>query len=299
MISMAKKLKQRVREFMYGVMDEALGDHAAGLHKSSPETKIALRHVFNYYQAEIHSGKKWALADTGFRIFSQFEEDGMLLYIFAALGVQHQCFVDIGAADGINSNCANLAVNFGWHGLFIEGDSRKIDRGRQFYAKHPDTFLYPPKFVQAFVQRENINELIRTAGYSGSVDLLSIDIDGNDYWVWEVLDVIDPRVVIIELQSKLGLRSLVSPYDKDYRVSEKEAPHFHGASPAAMTKLAAKKGYRLVGANGYGNNAIYVRNGLGEDLLPAVTVESIHAHRRHQERAHQFELVKDREFVTV
>ncbi len=294
---MLTRLKSRVRRSLYGVVDEVLRNHAAA-QKSDPATKVALRNIYNFYQSQIQSGNRFRLRDTGFRVFSQFEDDGILLYIFAAIGTERQCFVDIGAGDGINSNCANLAVNFGWYGLFIDGEHRNIERGRDFYEKHLDTWAYPPKFVEAFVQRENINELIRSAGVSGVVDLLSIDVDGNDYWIWDALHVIEPRVVIVETHIEFGTRSIVVPYDTDYSYPGKH-PDYHGASPMAMAKLAAKKGYRLVGANGYGFNTIYVKNGTGDDVLPEVSVESILPHPRNKERQRLFEPIKDWTYETV
>jgi hypothetical protein len=266
--------------------------------KNSPQVKINQRSLYHFYRQAISQGSRFPLSNTGFRVYSQFEEDGILLYIFAALGMVHQTFIDIGASDGINSNCANLAVNFGWRGLFIDGNKERIERGRAYYASNQDTSLYPPTFVQAMVKRENINDIIRDNGFSGEVDLVSIDIDGNDYWIWDVLDVVEPRVVIIETHIEFGMNSIVVPYDKDYSYPGKH-PDYHGASPVAMEKLARKKGYRLVGANNYGFNTIYVKNGIGEDVLPAVTVESILAHPRNKERYKRFESIKDWNYLHV
>ena len=84
------------------------------------------------------------LRDTGFRCFSQFEEDGKLLYIFAAIGMKNKTFVDLGAWNGINSNCANLSLNFGWSGLFIEGNEDRVNEGRSFYQEQPETWVCPP-----------------------------------------------------------------------------------------------------------------------------------------------------------
>lgn len=264
--------------------------------KSSPSVKIAQRSLFAYYQQSIRSGMKFELKDMGFRNYSQFEEDGLLLYIFASIGTTNRTFVDIGSGNGINSNCANLAINFGWDGLFIDGNNKNIMNGRLFYQRHPDTHLYPPKFVNSFVQRENINEIIQNAGFSGIIDLVSIDIDGNDYWIWYALSVIEPRVVIIETHVEFGLNNIVVPYDKDYSYPGKH-PDYHGASPVAMAKLAEKKGYRLVGANNYGFNTIYVRKGIVEDILPSVSVESILTHPRNKERFKQFESIKDWDYL--
>jgi hypothetical protein len=135
--------------------------------KNSPQVKINQRMLFNLYRSSLTQGCRFPLSDTGFRVYSQFEEDGILLYIFAAIGVEHKTFIDIGSGDGINSNCANFAVNFGWNGLFIDGNPTNIERGKKYYASNPDTTLYPPKFVNAFIQRENINELIRDNGFAG------------------------------------------------------------------------------------------------------------------------------------
>ena len=266
--------------------------------RTSPATKIAQRRLYHYYRNLAASGSVPSLPETGFRCFSQFEEDGKLLFIFAVLGIASGTFVDIGASDGINSNCANFALNFGWRGVFIDGNPDKIKRGQEFYSRHPDSWAYPPKFVRALVTRENINAVLRTAAVPADVDLLSVDIDGNDYWVWDAIECIVPKVVIIETHIEFGARSIVVPYDKDYIYPGKH-PDYHGASPAAMVKLANKKGYRLIGSNDYGFNTIYVRRGLGEDFLPEVAVETVLAHPRNLERAALFNPIKDWEYIEV
>jgi hypothetical protein len=266
--------------------------------RTSPETKIAQRMLYHQYRQLAQQGTPPALAETGYRVFSQFEEDGKLLFIFATLGIASGTFVDIGAADGINSNCANLALNFGWRGLFLEGDAGRVRRGETFYREHEDTWAYPPKFVHAMITRENINQILRDAQTPADVDLVSIDIDGNDYWVWDAIDCITPKVVIIETHVEFGERSIVVPYDKDY-VYPGRHPDYHGASPAAMAKLAHKKGYRLVGASDYGFNTIYVRRGLGEALLPEVPLASVLTHPRNLERAARFEPIADWEYLEV
>lgn len=255
--------------------------------------------LFNFYQYAISQGYRYPLPDTGFRVYSQFEEDGILLYIFAAIGVENKTFIDIGSGDGINSNCANFAVNFGWNGLFIDGNPANITRGKEYYMSNPDTWAYPPAFVQSFIQRENINQLICNNGFGGkTIDLMSIDIDGNDYWIWDALTDVEPRVVIIETHIEFGMNSIVVPYDKDYHYPGKH-PDYHGASPVAMEKLARKKGYRLVGAINYGFNTIYVKDGIAEEILPAVSVESILNHPRNKERQKLFEPIKDWEYDHV
>jgi hypothetical protein len=264
--------------------------------KCSPVVKVTQRQLFLQYQARAIDGNLPHISDTGYRVFSQFEEDGILVYLFAILGEGTRTFIDIGSADGINSNCANLAINFGWHGLFIDGNTVSIERGKKYYATHPDTSLFPPKFSCSMVNRENINQIIQEAGFSGDIDLLSIDIDGNDYWVWDALEVVIPRVVIIETHIEFGLHNIIVPYDPDY-VYPGRHPDYHGASPVAMVKLAEKKGYRLVGANRYGFNTLYIKNNKGQDLIPTVTVEEILRHPRNKERFKLFEPIENWEYL--
>lgn len=279
---MIKRLVRKVKSIAGGLRNLPL--HWSHFDsRCSPATKAAQLHLIHQYRQLLHLGQIPRLSDTGFRNYSQFDEDGLLLYLFAVLGTRNKTFVDIGSGDGINSNCANLALNHGWHGLFIDGNRRHIEHGERYYRHHPDTWAFPPKFVNAMVQRENINQLISDAGFSGEVDLVSIDIDGNDYWIWDALSAIQPRVVMIETHVEFGYESLVVPYDKDYCYPGKH-PEYHGASPAAMIKLARQKGYRLVGSNLYGFNTIYVQEGLAEDRLPTATLESVLEHPRNRER---------------
>ncbi len=93
----------------------------------------------------------------------------------------------------------------------IDGDPENIVNAEAFFARHPDTRLFPPKFVHAKVTKENINRLINEAGFAGEVDLLSIDIDGNDYHIWEGLTAVKPRVVIIETHVEFGLANTCRP----------------------------------------------------------------------------------------
>ncbi len=266
--------------------------------RSSPATKLAMTQAHYAWQVAARRGD--FLPENlggGARIYSQFEEDGILLYLDAVLDIKNRTFLDIGAADGINSNCANLAINFGYTGVFIDGNRDNIARGRRYYAEHPDSNLWPPKFVRAFVTRENINELITEAGLSGPIGVMSIDIDGNDYWVWEAVKVVDPTVVVIETHIEFGMRDIVVPYDADY-VHPGRHPDYFSASPVAMFKLAKQKGYRLVGSNRYGFNLFFVKNGVYEDRVPEVSLESVLQHPRHLSRLDRFEAIKDWEYVT-
>lgn len=266
--------------------------------RTSPATKLAMISLHQTWQAMARRGDRPPdKLGGGARIYSQFEEDGILLYLDAVLEIENKIFLDIGAADGINSNCANLALNLGYTGVFIDGNKNAIARGRRYYANHPDTTLWPPVFVEAFVTRENINQLIIEAGLSGPIGVMSIDIDGNDYWVWEAVSAVDPTVVVIETHIEFGMRDIVVPYDANHVYPGKH-PDYFSASSVAMVKLANRKGYRLVGANRYGFNLFFVKNGLHADRVPEVSLQSILQHPRYFARLDRFEAVQDWDYVT-
>ncbi len=218
------------------------------------------------------------------------------MFIFSIIGMDNKTFIEIGSDDGINSNSANLYFNFGWRGLFIDGNPNSIKRGKKFFDKYPHPWFYKPKFKCAMVTRENVNKLIEDAGFKGEIGLLSIDIDGNDYWVWDAITIISPKVVIIETHNEFGLKNIVVPYDPNYSFPGKH-PVYHGASPVAMNKLANKKGYRLVGANELGFNFIFVKKGLADEVLPEVSIESVLQHPSVKEGYKKFDPIKDWDYI--
>jgi hypothetical protein len=204
-------------------------------------------------------------------------------------------FFEFGSDDGINSNSANLHFNHDWTGLFIDANPKAIERGRYFFKKHGNKRVIAPVFIESLITRENINQLILSGGLNGEIGLMSIDIDGNDYWVWEAINVISPQVVIIETHNEFGLNDIVVPYDANYVYPGKH-PDYHGASPVAMTNLAKSKGYRLVGCNELGFNFIFVKNGLAPEL-PEVTVGSVLTHPSNKEAQAKFEVIRDWDYV--
>ena len=266
-------------------------------NRLKPEVRKEQEDLVTFYRENILEGQIREITESGFKLFSQFEEDGLLLYIFAIIGMKQKTFVEFGADDGINSNTANLHFNHDFTGLYLDGNEKAIERGRYFYKKHGNPRVANPTFKQAFITAENINQLIKDGGLTGEIGLLSIDIDGNDYWVWKAIDVISPQVVIIETHNEFGMNDIIVPYDPEYFYPGKH-PTYHGASPVAMTKLAKKKGYRLIGSNELGFNFIYLREDLANDFLPEVTVESLLKHPSNAEARERFEAVKDWEFIT-
>jgi hypothetical protein len=212
-------------------------------------------------------------SDVEFRCYSQNSEDGILLYIFSLLGTANRRVVEICAGDGIECNAANLIIHHGWQGLLVDGDADQVARGAAFYSTCRNTWISPPRFVHAWITAENVDALVASHGFAGPIDLLSIDVDGNDYWIWKALTCVTPRVVVLEFNAALGPReSLTISYQPDFRLDLSVQPYACGASLPAFAKLAREKGYRLVGVQSLGFNAFFVRDGLGEALLPEQSV---------------------------
>jgi hypothetical protein len=214
------------------------------------------------------------LADVEFRCYSQNGEDGILLYIFSLLGTTNRTVVEIAAGDGYECNAANLIINHAWRGLLVDGDAEQVARGKAFYATCRNTWVSPPTFIDAWITAENVNDVVASHGFTGSVDLLSLDVDGNDYWVFKALDCINPRVVLLEFNAACGPeQSVTITYQPDFRLDLSVTPYRCGASLPAFVKLARAKGYRLVGVQSLGFNAFFVRNGVGDCLLPERSVQ--------------------------
>ena len=214
-----------------------------------------------------------------FKVFSQWGEDGIIQYLIHALPITVPVFVEFGVHDYKESNTRFLLQHDQWSGLVMDGSQENIDT----IMHDPVYYRHNFRAVCAFIDRENINGLLRQNGITGDIGLLSIDIDGNDYWVWDAIDCISPRIVICEYDSYLGPdRTVVTPYDPKFdRLKAHYSFLYGGASLAALDHLAWKKGYVLVGSNSAGNNAFFVRKDL-QGNIPAMTPRE--AYRRPQFR---------------
>jgi|SRR6185436_5534423 len=236
----------------------------------SQVAQVLLR--MTYQQMRDGGGQLPQLQDTEFKCLSQNGEDGSLLYLFSVLGTTNRRVVEICAGNGIECNAANLIVNHGWQALLFDGDATKIQAGRKFYAAHPNTQCNIPTMTAAWITAENVNDLIQQHGIVGEIDLLSLDLDGIDWWVWNAIRCIQPRVIVLEFNALLGPdQALTLPYDPQFRLDFSRQPYQCGASLPAFVKLGREKGYRLVGTTSLGINAFFVRNDVGPDVIPEVT----------------------------
>ncbi|MEN6405241.1 MAG: hypothetical protein ABFC77_02095 [Thermoguttaceae bacterium] len=214
--------------------------------------------------------------DVAFRAYSQNGEDGVLHFVFSLIQTTNKKCVEVCAGDGIECNTANLIINHDWTGLLVDGNKENVERGREFYRSLPDRRMWPPKFANAWITVESINSVIRDNGMSGEIDLFSLDIDGNDYWVWEALDCIQPRAVILEFEKAWDeCVSMVYNPDNHYIWPGDNGPkRLVGASLPAFVKLGRKKGYRLVGAHAC-MNAVFLREGVGEEFFPEIPAAQV------------------------
>ena len=204
-----------------------------------------------------------------FRAFSQWGEDGIIQFLIRNVPINNKNFIEFGVENYIESNTRFLLINNNWSGLVIDGNPENIS----YITKDPIYWQYNLKAVHEFVSKENINEILSTHGLNGDIGLLSIDIDGNDYWVWEAIEVISPRIAIIEYNAKFGIDKAVTvPYDPNFiRSKAHYSMLYSGASLKALCLLGTKKNYTFVGCNSAGNNAFFVRKDVKPDFIKELT----------------------------
>jgi hypothetical protein len=235
--------------------------------------------MLNQYRLLKHQNNLPPFSETGFRVYSQFEEDGLLLYIFAVIGFQSKKVVEMCCGGGVECMATNLIINHGFEGFLFDGNSVNVANANAFFKSKQDCLLNTPHIQHAWITKENVNDLLINIGATGEVDLFSLDIDGNDYWIWQAIDAIQPRVCIFETQNVIPSdRSITIPYSADFYCWDKKGyeQDFRSVSLLAMTNLSKSKGYRLIGAHRHGFNAIYMRNDIGLNEFPEVSVESVH-----------------------
>ena len=198
------------------------------------------------------------------RVFSQNGEDGVLAEIIRRSGAPGRWFVEFGAGDGTENNCGLLADVLGWSGLFIDGGDAQYAGLAHRYAANPRVAA-----AQALIGPGNVEELFGAHDVPAEPDVLSIDVDGSDYWIWAAIGAFRPRIVVIEYNGALPPgRRLVQPRD----AGPWDETDFYGASIEALESLAAAKGYRLVHTELTGNNAFFVRDDLDGEYPAAVDV---------------------------
>lgn len=213
-----------------------------------------------------------SLNEAEFKVFSQWGEDGIIDWLIerAQIPPRLHSFIEFGVESYLEANTRFLLQNRNWRGLVIDGSPKRI----QDLQKEKHLFwAHDLSAKSAFITRENINRLFVEAGFSGEIGLLSIDIDGNDYWVWEAIDVIRPVICICEYNAVFGdLWPISIPYEPQFTRTRHEFKNLYfGASIAALRSLATRKGYRFLGTNSAGVNAFFVRDDYAPRLETSLT----------------------------
>ena len=183
-------------------------------------------------------------------VFSQNGEDGVLQEIFQRIGTTNKFFIEVGASPN-ESNALLLADISGWQGMIFDASESESEGLATKYSSSDRVVV-----VGAFVTTDNVNSLLSGDGVPAAPDLLSLDIDGNDYWVWSALEVVRPRVVVIEYNAHIApSRMAVQAYDP---TTAWDGTSVFGASVSSLRRLASAKGYRLVHSDSSGINLIFV-----------------------------------------
>jgi hypothetical protein len=196
----------------------------------------------------------------GFKAYSQFDEDGIIQEIFRRIGVTNKTFLEIGVGDGLENNTLFLLLK-GWKGVWIDGDSKNIKAIQNKFLFLQDSGRLRTKL--AWVDKDNIDFLIQDLGLPQEIDLLSLDIDGNDYHVLENIVFLNPRAMVLEYNAKLPPPvKWVMTYDQYHTKTNTD---YFGAFLKSFEYLLYKRGYCLVGCNISGVNAFFVRKDLVEE----------------------------------
>lgn len=203
-----------------------------------------------------------------------------------------KAFIEFGFG-GWEFNCAGLIKD--WDGLLVDGDDYSIKIAK---------VLFPENITarKAWLTLDNLDFIIEY-GKSRALGILSIDVDGNDYWFLEKLIGLNPAIIVVEYNSSFGLRPVTVPYDKEFERFDKHASGLYfGASLQALTLLANRNGYALIAVSNSGVNAFFIRKDLmfadDVELKPEICFKEKHFAdgSRYPE---QWEVIKDMELVNV
>ena len=205
-----------------------------------------------------HLSKIKNLSEVEFQVYSQWGEDGIIDWLINKFRNIPKNFLEIGTEDYKESNTRFLLTNKNWDGFLIEGDKIAVKniKSQRVYWKHN------LKIKNEYVNKENINTVIKNLKVPKKLGLLSLDIDGIDYWVLKELSQINPTIIICEFNSLFGIKnSITVPYKKNFNRSKEHYSYlYYGASIQAFINILKKKKYYFLGTNSAGNNAFFIQN---------------------------------------
>ncbi len=216
-------------------------------------------------------GTLTSLPEAEFQVFSQNGEDGILQYLLGRVPVPEKVFVEFGVENYLESNTRFLVYNDHWTGIVLDSNASNI----RFIRSDEVSWKYGVSAHRAFITAENADGLLGGLVQNADIGLLSIDIDGNDYWVWKAITTLSPRIVVIEFNNVFGPDYAISiPYQPAFdRYKAHYSGLYHGASLEAFCALADEKGYDFVGVNTPCMNAFFVRKDLSASLYKPSVAE--------------------------
>lgn len=237
-----------------------------------------------------------------YSLLSQNGEDGIIRYLFDEAGFRSRWFVEFGFG-AHQCNSLRLMLHEGFKGVVLDGSQENCTF---FNMAAGRLGLDDARAVRAFLDRDNLNATIGDQGVPAEIDFLSLDVDGNDFWLWEALTCVSPRVVCIEYNAGIGPeRSWSVPYDPQFeRFAKHPSGFFHGASLKALESLGERKGYRLVGCDSTGTNAFFLRSDVEAPGIATLTAaEAYQPHGNWLGRGfsekEQFEIMAKMPYVEV
>ena len=221
------------------------------------------------------------LQDAEFKVFSQNGEDGIIQHLISHVPITNKSFIEIGVQNYCEANTRFLMMSNNWQGMIVDADENHV----RFLEESGLRWRHRIVPITAFVTRENVNSLIEAAGYKGDVGLLSVDIDGMDYWVLQAVKVVSPRILVVEYNSRFGNhRAVTVPYDDRFnRTKAHYSNCYFGASLAAFCMFAEERGYAFVGSGSSGVNAFFVRRDVLPESIRPLTIQEGFTNARLQE----------------
>ena len=250
---MIKKIKNKIINFL----------KINYLKKENEEIKLLLGKLLSEINLKKNPSK---IEEIEFKVFSQFGDDGIIQFLINRINFDesNKSFVEFGVENYQESNTRFLLFNNNWSGLIIDASPMNISEIKKshYYWK------YDLEAISSFVTKKNINNILEKSKIDKKIGLLSIDVDGNDYWIWESINYVDPILVVIEFNSNFGFDEKISvPYKEDFmRTKEHHSNLYWGTSLAALKFLGKKKGYEFICTNSAGNNAYFVKESYFKDL---------------------------------
>lgn len=279
---MIKKYLEKIKKFM-------LKEQSVELENIAIQNGLILEELNKQKNVRL-------LQDVEFKIFSQFGEDGIVSYLVNVLGdsVENKKFIEFGVENYQESNTRYLMMSKNWGGVIIDGSKKNMDyvKSSYFYWRHD------LKAISQFITAENIDSLLleQLQENEKNIGLLSVDIDGNDYYVFDAIKSISADILILEYNSVFGKeKSVTIPYESDfYRYDKSFTGAYFGASLKALIKKAEEKGYSFLGTNNAGNNAFFVKNE-HQSKFPNLNIEISLAKFRQPTAVHGKEILTQKE----